>query len=219
MKTFRAPRPTSHAPRAGGLPFRTVLIALVGSGTLEVGSWTLRAQSAQPPVIPSKKPSAAPATPNVSVPSTTTPRPIISSDLGGRELTILQKANEHSSLMQRLAEIGKAHASTEPVRALADLLGTTETKEQAQLIALTKAKGVTLTEAVIPKKLQDRLASAPKDTFDRAWLEEVSGLIKTSIQNYSTGSTSADQDIKKFATDGLALAQQKLDVVKKVAAR
>ncbi len=121
--------------------------------------------------------------------------------------------------MQHLAELGKTHASAEPVRVLADLLGTTETKEHSQLLALTKAKGVTLTEAVMPKKLQDRLSAAPKDAFDQTWLEEVSGLIKTSIQNYSAGSTSTDKDIKKFAEDGLALAQQKLDVVKKVASR
>jgi multidrug efflux pump subunit AcrA (membrane-fusion protein) len=191
----------------------------------------LSAQPVPPPVIPSKKSApvvpavpVAPATPSVSAPSTGTvtpsapSRPIISSDLGGRELSILQRANEHSGIMQRLAELGRTKANAEPVRVLADLLGTTEAKEHAQLLALTQAKGITLSEAVIPKKMQDRLVAAPKDAFDHAWLDEVSGLIKTAIQNYSSGSTSSDKDIKKFAADGLALAEQKLDVVKKVAA-
>lgn len=148
-----------------------------------------------------------------------TAKPIITSELGGRELSFLQKANEHSLVMQRLAELGKKNGATDPVRALADLLATTQGKEHDQLTALAITKGVTLSDPGLPKKLQDALAATDAKTFDRVWLEEVSNLAKISIQNFSNGAGCADKDIKKFAEEGLALAQQKFDVVKKVAGR
>lgn len=146
-------------------------------------------------------------------------KPLITSDLGGRELSFLHNANAQSIVMQRLAQLGKTKGTSERVRVLADLLGTTQEKEHDQLIALAVTKGVTFTDPGLPKKTQDALAATDDKTFDRVWLEEVENLAKISIQNFSNGAGCADKDVKKFAEAGLPLAEQKLEVVKKVAAR
>lgn len=146
-------------------------------------------------------------------------KPIISSDLGGRELGFLQKANEHSIVMQRLANLGKTKGQSEPVRVLGDLLGTTQSKEHDRLLALSITKGVTLSDPGLPRKMQDALAATDEKTFDRVWLDEIENLTKVAIQNFTAGAASADKDIKKFAEESLALAEQKLGAVKKVAGR
>jgi predicted outer membrane protein len=148
-------------------------------------------------------------------------KPLITSELGGRELTFLRRADEQGLTMIYLAELGKSKGSTDAVRALADVLGTTESKEHDQLITLGVTKGLTFpvgTPGAVArfKTLLDPLEKA---AFDKAWLGEVSSLAKASIQNFSSGAGCADAEIKKFATAGLTLAQQKLEVVEKVAKR
>ena len=143
------------------------------------------------------------------------PKRILSSDLGGRELTFLNRANEQDLLLMQLAELGKTKGHSEAVRVLADVIGTTQEKEHAQLLALARSKGVSLSNWA-PGSL-DRLRSLldplKAEAFDKAWLREVADLLKTSVQNLSAGSGSSDAEIKKSAQAGLSLAEQKLDVV------
>lgn len=148
-----------------------------------------------------------------------TAKPLITSELGGRELSFLHKANEHSVVMQRLAELGKTKGQSEPVRALGDLLGTTQSKEHDQLIALAVTKGISFSAPPLPKTMQDTLAATDDATFDGVLLEEVANLVKVIIQNCTTGVASADKEITKFAEESLALAEQKLGVIKKVAGK
>jgi len=146
---------------------------------------------------------------------------IISSDLGGRELTFLNKANEHDMVLIYLSELAKTKGSTDAVRALGDLIGTTQTKEHEHLVALARTKAVSFPpgQPGSISRMQNLLGTLEKGAFDRAWLSEVSGILQASIQNYTTGSSSSDSAIKKFAEPGLDLANRKLDAVKKVAAR
>ncbi|MEQ1862515.1 MAG: DUF4142 domain-containing protein [Chthoniobacteraceae bacterium] len=149
------------------------------------------------------------------------PKRILSSDLGGRELTYLNRSNEQDLLLMNLAGLGKTKGHSEAVRVLADLLGTTQEKEHAQLLALARDKGVSLSNW--PPGALDRLRSLldplKADAFDKAWLREVTDLLKTSVQNLTAGTGSGDAEIKKAASAGLALAELKLDAVGKVAAR
>src|SRR5436189_5790215 len=90
---------------------------------------------------------------------TTLQKPLISSELGGRELTFLTNANENGVLLNYLAETAKAKASGEQFRAVADLLGSTQQKENDRLIQLAANKGKTFpaqTPATL-KKIQAKL--------------------------------------------------------------
>lgn len=180
--------------------------AAVGALIATVGAW---AQSA--PVSPPITPAVASA----PVP----PKPLISSELGGRELTYLHKANEHTLVLMYLADLGKKKGSTEPVRALGELLNATESKELDQLIALGVTKGITFPSGQpgLVKRLSAQLDPLEKEIFDRAWLGELTAIIRASIQNLTSGATLSDAEIKKHAENALALANQKLGVVEKVA--
>ena len=63
------------------------------------------------------------------------------------------------------------------------------------------------------------LSRLEKAAFDKAWIGEISGVLRASVQNFTTGVASSDEEFKKLAESGLALANQKLEVVKKVAGR
>lgn len=144
---------------------------------------------------------------------------IISSDLGGKELSFLSKANEHGLEVIYLSELAKTKGGSEAVRALADLLATTQTKEQEQLIALARAKRIALAsdQPGAVKRLHALLNPLENGAFDKAWLGEVSAILRAAVQNFTTGAGSSDKEIKAFADSGLALANQKLGVVQKVA--
>lgn len=156
-----------------------------------------------------------------AAPSQAAPKPLITSELGGRELTFLHKANEHTLVLIFLADLGKSKASSDRIRALGDLLLTTETKGLDQLNALALTKGLSFPpgQPGMVKRLQNRLASTDKNSFDSAWVSEVTGIIKAAIQNLSTGTELADAEIKSFANGALALARQELEVVEKVSAK
>src|SRR5215204_6736852 len=97
-------------------------------------------------------------------------KPLISSDLGGRELTFLTKANEYGVLLNYLAEIAKTKGAGEQFRAIADLLGSTQQKENDRLIQLAANKGKTF-PAQTPgalKKIQAKLEPLSGPEFDTA---------------------------------------------------
>ena len=149
------------------------------------------------------------------------PKRLITSDLTGKELSFLLKAGEQGQMLGWLTDLAKMKSSSEPVRALADLLGTTQAKETEQLLALAQKKGVpmaTTAPAAVPR-LKAILDPLEKQAFDAAWLTQVGDVIKASIQTYTSGSTVKDEAIQKFASNGLALANQKLEVLEKVAKR
>lgn len=146
---------------------------------------------------------------------------LITSDLGGRELTFLQKANEHGLVLMYLANLAKTKGGTEPIKALGDLLATTQAKEHEQLIALAASKGLTLDQGepgAVPR-LKTLLDPLEKGAFDRAWFGEISAILRATVQNFSSGAGVSDPAIKKHAADGLALANQKLEVVAKIGGR
>jgi predicted outer membrane protein len=149
------------------------------------------------------------------------PKRILSSELGGRDLTFLNRANEQDLVLMALAEVGKSKGSSEAVRVLADLIGTTQEKEHEQLLALARSKGVSVSASAPGslKRLHTLLDPLKKEAFDKAWLGEIADLLKTSVQNFAAGSASGDPDIKKLASSGLSLAEDKLGAVSKVAGR
>lgn len=146
-------------------------------------------------------------------------KPLITSDLGGRELTFLTKANEQGVLMNYLADLAKTKSESKHVQALGELLATTQARENSSLIQLASGKGLNFparTPLAI-KKLAARLDPLSGAEFDKACLAELVALAKDAVANYELGAQSRDAEIKAFADQGLQLAQQKLGVTEKVA--
>lgn len=146
-------------------------------------------------------------------------KPLITSDLGGRELGFLTKANEHGVLMLYLAELAKTRSTAKPVQALGELLASTQSEENSRLIQLASGKGMSFkaeTPATL-KRLQTRIDSLTGEAFDKACVGEIVLLAKESVANYESGAKSKDAEIRAFAEQGLALATEKQKIAQKVA--
>ena len=146
-------------------------------------------------------------------------KPLINSDLGGRELGFLIKANEHGVLMLYLAELAKTKSAGKAVQALGDLLASTQGEENSRLIQLASSKGMSFkaeTPAAL-KKLQTRIDSLTGEAFDKACVGEIVLLAKEAVANYESGAKSKDAEIQAFAAQGLQLAQDKQKIAQKVA--
>jgi len=146
-------------------------------------------------------------------------KPLISSDLGGRELGFLTKANEHGILLLYLAELLQDRSTAKPVQALGELLASTQGEENSRLIQLASGKSTNFKAETPPalKKLQTRLGATVAATFDKAAVGETVLLLKESIANYEAGAKSKDAEIQAFADQGLQLAKEKLGIATKVA--
>ena len=145
-------------------------------------------------------------------------KPLISSDLGGRELSFLTKANENGVLLNYLAEEAKTKAAGEQLRAIGDLLANTQQKENDKLIQLAANKGKSFaaqTPASL-KKLQAKLAPTSGADFDKACAAELKRVLDEVAANFEAGTKSKDADIKSFAEQGLAMTKDKLGVVDKL---
>jgi hypothetical protein len=145
-------------------------------------------------------------------------KPLITSDLGGRELSFLTKANEYGVLLNYLSETAKTKGDNEQFRAVADLLGSTQQKENDKLIQLAANKGKTFpaqTPASL-KKITAKLESLTGPEFDKACTAELKRILDAAAANYETGAKSKDSDIRNFAEQGLAMTKDKLGVVDKL---
>ena len=144
---------------------------------------------------------------------------LITSDLGGRELGFLVKANEHGVLMLYLAELAKTRSATKSLVALGDLLASTQGEENSRLIQLASGKGMSF-KAETPvalKRLQTRIDLLKGEAFDKACVGEIVLLAKESVANYESGAKSKDAEIRAFAEQGFQLAQEKQKIAQKVA--
>ena len=145
-------------------------------------------------------------------------KPLISSDLGGRELSFLTKANENGVLLNYLAELGKSKGAGEQFRAIAELIGSTQQKENDKLIQLAANKGKSF-PAQTPealKKMQAKLEPLTGAEFDKACAAELKRVLDAVAANYESGAKSKDADIQAFADQGLAMTKDKLGVVDKL---
>jgi len=145
-------------------------------------------------------------------------KPLITSDLGGREMTFLTKANENGVLLNYLAETARTKGAAEQFRAIGDLLATTQQKENDKLIQLAANKGKTFpaeTPAAL-KKIKEKLGPLSGEKLDKACAAELKRVLDIVAANYEAGTKAADADIKAFAEQGLAITKDKLGVVDKL---
>lgn len=146
-------------------------------------------------------------------------KPLITSDLGGRELTFLTVANEQGVLMNYLADLARTKGESKSVQALGELLATTQALENSRLVQLASGKGLNFAARTPPaiKKLAAKLDALTGAAFDKACVAELAALAKDAVANYELGALSKDAEIKAFADEGIKLAQQKLGATSKVA--
>jgi len=146
-------------------------------------------------------------------------QPLITSNLGGRELSFLTKANEHGVLMIYLADLLQTKSASKPVQALGELLASTQGEENSRLVQLASGKGTSFKAETPPslKKLQTRVDSLTGAAFDKAAVGETVLLVKELIASYEAGAKSKDPEVQAFAEQGLQLAKDKLSIATKVA--
>lgn len=146
-------------------------------------------------------------------------KPLITSELGGRELSFLTKANEHGVLLLYVAEMLQTKSAAKPVQALGELLAATQSEENSRLVQLAAGKGTSFKALTPPslKKLQTRLGSLTGLAYDKAAVGETILLIKDEIANCEAGAKSTDSEVQAFAAQALQLANEKLSIAMKVA--
>src|SRR5262245_35074237 len=69
-------------------------------------------------------------------------KPLITSDLGGRELAFLTKANEDGVIMHYLSDLAKTRGESESVRELGESFAAAQEEETNRLIELAAGKGL-----------------------------------------------------------------------------
>ena len=147
-------------------------------------------------------------------------KPLLTSDLGGRELTFLTKANEHGVLMNFLADLAKTKGDSKSVRDLGGILATAQDGENSRFIQIAAGLGLHF-KAQTPaamKRLHAKLDPLTGPAFDTACLAELTVLTKEIVANYESGAKCQDAEIQAFAEQALPLAREKLSVLGKVSA-
>jgi putative membrane protein len=193
----------------------------------------VEAATLRPPEELAPQPAAAPdassrlaepkaATPAIApAPISTERRPpstIISSEIGGRDLQFLSAALEHGRVQLYLGELAKNKADTEQVKAVGDVLSSTQMEENKKLVRLAMMKGVTLpsAEPVGKKAVDAKLGKLTGPKFDKTLMEEIINVNQQAVATYEAAANTKDGDIKAFIDQGLPLAKEKLLLANKM---
>jgi len=145
-------------------------------------------------------------------------KPVITSDLGGREMAFLTKANENGVIMNYVSELAKTKGESASVRELGGRFATAQEEETNHLIALAADKGLNFKAQTPPaiKKIHARLAPLAGHAFDKACCAELDTLAKMILTNYEAGAQCHDPEIKAFAQEGRQRAREQSEAADKV---
>ncbi len=220
-------------------PLVTVLVCSVIAAGLIAAQNAKPTPSATPvatPAAAAKSPAPAPvattpatpqgAPPPVATPAPATPSPggvgkntaLISSDISGRDLLFLTSAIENGRVQLYLGDLAKTRAATEQVKAMGDVLSSTQADENKKLSRLAGMKGITIPEAepAAKKSLAKKLESLTGPKFDKALMEEIVAANQRALSNYESAQQTKDSEIKSFVGVGLPMAKEKLLLVNKM---
>jgi predicted outer membrane protein len=156
-------------------------------------------------------PAPAPAPPAGEAEESAHP-PLITSELGGRDLTFLTNAIEHGKTQLYLGELARTKATSEQVKAVGEALASTQAEENRKLIQLGAMKGVNLSSEPphAKKALDARLEKLTGPKLEKTLLEEIVAINQRAVATYEAAVESQDDDIKAFVEQGLPLAEEKL---------
>jgi predicted outer membrane protein len=148
-------------------------------------------------------------------------KPVITSDLGGRDLGFLTKANEQGVIMHYVSELAKTKGESAGVRELGERFAAGQEEETNHLIELTAGKGLNFKAQTPPaiKKIHTRLNPLTGAAFDKACVAELTALARDIVANYEAGAQSKDPEIKTFADEGLTHAREDLEAARGLAGK
>jgi hypothetical protein len=182
---------------------------------------TVKTPGAAKPAAEAAKPekSTAPEPNALTLEPKAAPAPaLITSDLGGRDLQFLMNAAENGKVLLYLGNLAKTKADAEQVKALGDLLSSTQLDENRKLAQLAARKGVQASDAppAEQKSLEAKLAKLTGPKFDKTSLEEIVKANERAVATYEAAGQTKDAEIRAFIGQGLALAQEKLKLANKM---
>ncbi len=166
-----------------------------------------------------------PAVPQVAPPPAATPAPapvknstLVSSDISGRELLFLTSAIEHGRVQLYLGELAKTRASTEQVKAMGEVLSSTQADENGKIARLAKMNGITISdgEPAAQKALAKKFEKLTGPKFDKTLMEEIVAANQRALSNYEAAQQTKDPEIKAFVSVGLPMAKEKLLLANKM---
>lgn len=144
--------------------------------------------------------------------------PIISSEIGGRDLLFLTNALQHGEVQLYLGKLAKDRAMTEQLKAVGAVLASNQDEENKKVARLATMKGVSLaaSESALKKKLAEKLEPLTGPKFDKTLMEEIVAINQAAVANYEQAQITKDEDIKAFVEDGLPNAKEKLLLANKM---
>jgi len=150
--------------------------------------------------------------------ATPTPAPILSTEIGGRDLGFLMGAAPQIALLAGLADLAKSRAVTPEVQSEAATVSKEQTAAAAQLKDLAARDHVSLggdPDDQGGKVLAD-LRKLDGVKFDKAFLDAQADAQDALETTLNGGATSSDQSIKTFATANLQTLKEERDRVRKL---
>lgn len=141
-----------------------------------------------------------------------------SGNIGGPDLQFLFSAIEEGNLQLFLGELARTKAETNQVRALGDVLSSTQREENEKLLRLATMKGVTMRDAEPSgkKAVAAKLEKLNGPKFDKTVMEEIVNVTERAVATFEAAANTKDGDIKAFIEEGLPLAKEKLLLANKM---
>ncbi len=183
------------------------------------------------PARPAPAPAADDAAPAQSVPEAETARPpapgddaeqtpLISSEVGGRDLQFFHSAVDVGRLEGWLGDLAKNKAETDQIKAIGDALQSTQAESTRFLARLARGKGVDLpnskTAPTQQKKIADQLGALKGPKFEKALMEQIVVAAQQSVAVYEGAMKSKDEQIRRFAEQMLPISKEKLTLAGRI---
>jgi uncharacterized protein (DUF1800 family) len=137
--------------------------------------------------------------------ATPTPAPILSTDIGGRDLAFLTGAAHQIALLAKISELAGKQAVTPEVQAEAATVAKEQTDAMAALEKIADGFHVPLDTApdAAGAKLVKALRAKKGPKFDKSYLDAQADAGHALEATLTAGAASSQADIKAFAQSGL----------------
>jgi predicted outer membrane protein len=150
--------------------------------------------------------------------ATPTPAPILSTEISGRDLGFFMGAAPEIALLMQLADLAKTHAVTPEVQAEAATVLKEQTAAAGQFKQLAERDHIPLSDS--PDDAGGNVVADLRKLdgvkFDKAFLDALGDAQDGLETALNTGASSADPDIKSFATANLQTLKQERDRIRKL---
>jgi hypothetical protein len=143
------------------------------------------------------------------------PAGIIQSELGGREMQFFQNATQAGQDLLALTDLAKSKGGSEQIKAIAEMLGTTQATESKEVARLAAAKKAPLARVAATAAVGD-LAALSGAKFEKAWIERLIAVNESGLAAYEGGAKAADPDVRSFAEKMWPVAKARLEMAQRL---